>query len=70
MIRSPVFFFISIMGTFSKMILGIVDDGFIFASSVREANANSLHISYLLFVSDSLIFCGVNSDQIQAAMAL
>lgn len=56
------------MKAFSKMISVVV--GFIFEFLVGEANAGLIHMSYLLFVDDMLIFCEANQDQIQALRAL
>jgi hypothetical protein len=51
--------FVIIMEVLSRMIAAAVTRGFIFGFLVRARNDNTLVVSHLLFVNDTLSFCWV-----------
>lgn len=63
--------FVFVMEAFNKMISGVVEEGGLLSSfRVREAPMESISISNLLFVDDTVFFCGAKIDQIRALRAL
>lgn len=61
------FLFVIIMEALSRMIFASIDNGFLSSFSV---GAKLVNISYLLFVYDTLVFCGANSDHVHSLCAL
>lgn len=49
--------FIIIMEILSKMILGLVEDGFLYSFSMENNDYGSINIFHLLFANDTLNFC-------------
>jgi hypothetical protein len=66
---SPLLFAI-VMETLSKMLSATVNGGFLSGFSVVFRNYDALNISHLLFVDDTLIFCGTNLDHLHYLCAL
>jgi hypothetical protein len=52
------------------MLYPTINGGFLSAFFVRYKNIGALNISHLLFVDDTLIFCGVNTDHHRNLSAL
>jgi hypothetical protein len=64
------FLFVIVMKAFSRMIAAAIDHGFISGFSMGSSLSERVFISHLLFVDDTLVFCGANLDQIRYIKAL
>ena len=62
--------FVIVMEALSRMITAAIDNGQLFGFSVGSRLSELVNISHLLFVDDTVVFCGVNSDHIQSIHAL
>jgi len=52
------------MEVLSRMMVAVVTEVFISGFSVGARNEDTLFVSYLLFVDNTLIFCGVTPDNL------
>lgn len=64
------FLVVIVMEAFSKMLIGIVDRGILSSFFVRSRHFGGVSISHLLFVDNTLIFCGANLDHLRYLCAL
>jgi hypothetical protein len=64
------FLFVLVMEAFSKMLGGFTSRGLILGFSVGTSELDRVIVSHLLFVDDTLIFCGANASQIRHIGAL
>jgi hypothetical protein len=61
------FLFIIVIEAFSKMLTATVDGGLFSRFSMGSRHFGVVSISHLLFVNDTLGFCGANPDHLQYA---
>ena len=64
------FLFVIVIEAFCRMIAAAINHGFISGFSVGASLFERVNISNLLFVDDTLVFCGANLDQIHSIKAL
>jgi hypothetical protein len=64
------FLFVLVMEAFSRMLGAFTSRGLISAFSVGSSEQDRVIVSHLLFVDDTLVFCGVNASQIKHIRAL
>jgi hypothetical protein len=64
------FLFVLVMEAFSRMISAIYSRGLISGFSVGSREHDRVEVSHLLFVDDTLVFCGVDASQISYMGAL
>jgi hypothetical protein len=64
------FLFVLVMEAFSRMLGAFTSRGLILGLSMGSSEQNRVNVSHLLFVDDTLIFCGANASQIRHIGAL
>jgi hypothetical protein len=57
--------FVVVMEALSRMLIAAMDQGNLIGSSVRSKDSDALVVNYLLLADDTLIFCGVQEEQIR-----
>jgi hypothetical protein len=60
---SPLLFVI-VMEALSKLITAFIHRGLLSGFSLGSGSSEMVNISHLLFVDDTLVFCGVNADHL------
>ena len=58
----PLFLFVIVMETFSGMISATIHHGSLLGFPMGSRPSETINISHLLFVDDTLVFCGANVD--------
>jgi hypothetical protein len=53
------------MEALSRMLIAAMNQGYLTRFSVGSRDSNALVLNHLLFVDDTLIFCGVQAEQIR-----
>jgi hypothetical protein len=64
------FLFVIVIEVLSRVIIVAIDNGRHSGFSVGSRLSELVNISHLLFVNDTLVFCGVNFDHIRSIRAL
>ena len=58
------YLFVMIMEAFSSLLRSAVDGGFVLACKARSRGGEGVKVSHLLFVDDTLVFCGASKEQL------